>query len=130
MPTPSNYDKASHAPPGYEHCIRGHLAAVCGDSNGDCIECSIVETGAEAARQNEKLKKELDALKKKFLRLEQSPSIILVKKVYDALVLLADGECISKAVLGGQLCGKCGYCIAHPLEAELREESIRARWET
>lgn len=40
------------------NCERGHDQNVCGDSNGGCIECSIVDTGRQAAELNRELKTE------------------------------------------------------------------------
>lgn len=31
-------------------CKRGHLQSMCSDGNGDCIECSVVEIGYDAAK--------------------------------------------------------------------------------
>lgn len=56
-------------PIGYEHCIRGHLSAICGDGNGDCIECSIIEIGHDVVirlrkseAENKRLQNQVDDL--------------------------------------------------------------------
>jgi hypothetical protein len=57
-----------------------------------------------------------------------SARYILAKEVYDALAKIADMNCQKAAELGGDPCGKCGPCIAKPIEQRLRSQCVRAGW--
>ncbi len=61
-------------------------------------------------------------------RLQTSTHFILAQKVYDILLEVADQDCPTSFLLKGKSCGKCYVCRIKTLEAELRNESIRASW--